>query len=301
MNIDTSLLREKFIIKEKNANSNEKALSLSCPSNRMLVNLQAGELPKETYIVRTYNMHSCARMVSQIVQDYEKNGPIMSRSITVDWADLWDKSLNFYDRKYNLDAWVSIYHKGKSIFSAGKYHPFLDVIEKCDVFNKGNYDDAIKLAETSFAKAGTAIDLTYDGNVALVAILSRVSGRCSMVLRGAKGTNTFNYSINPMKKKQKINPPQGLSAAADFLEGVQLTHLIGTNNIKIEFNIIEKYSSEYKQTQDAKKRILELDTLINSMENLYEVRYRPERPNFDILIEISEKFTQDTLLEGENE
>lgn len=301
MNIDSSLLREKFIINEKKAKQKANALSITCPSNRMPVNLQSGGLPTETYIARAHNMHSCTRMVAEIISDYEKNGPIMSRAIRIDWAELWEISLSEYENKHNPDRWIAIYSKGKLVFSEGYHHPFLDVIEKCDIVNKGSYEKSIELAVDAFARTGTRINMDYDSNIALIAILSKKDGRCSMVLRGLGKSTTFNYSIKPIEKSHKLNTPRILSAASDFLEGVQLSYMVGINNERLNYCIIEKYSGEHKKTIDAMKRIEDLDIKIDSMENSYEVRYRPERPDFNLIISSAEELERDNILNNEGE
>lgn len=296
MNIDTSLLREKFLIQEKTIHQGDNALKINCPSTRMPINLQSGALPKETYIIRSYNMHSGTRMVAKIIHDYEKNGPIMSRAISLDWAELWDTSLSSYERRHNENRWIAIYHKGALIFSAGDHHSFLDVIEKCDALNNGDYEKSIKMAEKAFLQAGKDTKITCDSTVALVSILGKKDGRCSMVLRGPSKTTTFNYSLKPLEKTEQLNIPQGLSTAADFLEGVQLAYMIGLNTEKLNKGVILKYSDEEKQMVKARERLKELEAQIDSMESRYKVRYRPERPNFEILIAETEKYAKDTML-----
>lgn len=301
MNIDTSLLREKFTIREKTEHQGDKALKIVCPSTRMSINLQSGELPKETYVIRSYNMHSGTRIASKIIHDYEKNGPLMSRSISLDWTELWDNSLSSYERAHHTDRWVAIYHKGVPIFSAGEYHSFLDVIEKCDYMNKGNYDKSIKIAEQAFRQAGKDTTITCDSTVALISILAKDSGRCSMVIRGPSNTTTFNYSLKPLDKNKTLNIPQGLSTAADFLEGVQLAYMVGFNSEKLNQGIISKYSDEEKKMVKARERLTELNSLINSMERRYKVRYRPERPNFETLIFQTEKHAKNTVLTDDDD
>ncbi len=303
MNIDTSLLREKFVIQEKN-NSDEghRTLQICCLSTRMPISLQAGGLPAEPYVVRAHNMHSCTRMVARMIQDYEKNGPLMSRTPPLDWEEIWHTAvLSSYERKYNANIWVSVYYKGKPVFSEGEYHPFLDVIEKCDALNHGDYEKSIQMAEDAFLQAGKEIDMICENNVALVAHLGKDSGRCSMVLRGANHATTFNYALKPKTDKEKLNITQCLSVAADFLEGVQLSHMIGFTSEKLGLGHIEKYSDEDRQMQEARKRVWQLNAQINTMENRSIVRYRPERPNFDLLIASTEKFARQCLSEPEEE
>ena len=301
MNIDTSLLREKFVIREKTKHQGDNALKINCPSARMPISLQSGGLPKETYIIRSYNMHSSTRMVSKIIHDYERNGPIMSRSIAIDWTELWESSISSYDRMHNKNSWVAIYHKGKPIFSSGEYHSFFDVIEKCDVLNKGNYDKSMRMAEKAFRQAGKDTEITCDSTVALISILGKNDGRCSMVLRGPNTTTTFNYSIRPLEQEGELNIPQVLSTAADFLEGVQLSYMVGLTSQKLNKGLIEKYSDEEKQMNRAQTRLTELNTHIGSMERRYKVRYRPERPNFETLILKTEKYAEKTLVTKDDE
>ena len=250
MHIDTSLLREKFSIKEQ---KNDTPLTIKASSNRMVLNLQAGELPTETFVVRTNSMHSCTRITALIIADYEKTGPLATRIKSIDWKDMWDKALNDYERRYNPDRWLAIYHQGKPVFFYGHYHSFLNVIEHCDFLNKGDYAKSIELAETAF-NAGDNINLT-----------------------------------------------QGLSSAGDFLEGVQLAYLIGINTERLNQELIEKFSDEAKQTHHARERLNQLDAQINSMENRYKVRYRPERPMFDFIIGQAEKYARANPIESSGE
>ncbi len=268
MNIDTSLLREKFIINEKNASSKANSLELVCPSTRMALELKSGELPAETFIVRTYNMHSCVRMVAEIIDEYKANGNIIGRQKKVAWDKLWNASLSPYDKIHNPNDWVAIYNNGDSVFSSGKYHQLFDVIEKCDTINNDSYESSIKLAEDYFAKAGKEIEMIYDSNVALVAVLGRHNGRCSVVLRGADKTTTFNYSLQPIVKNKALNIPQGINLAASFLEAIQLSYMVGEDNKNTD------------RAAKALKRIDMLDSEISSMEYVCDVNYRPERPNF---------------------
>ncbi len=275
MNIDTSLLREKFIINEKNAHQEARPLNLKCPSTRMAIELQSEEI-----IVRSYNMHSCVRMVAQIIAEHKKNGNIMSRQKKVGWTKLWSESLSPYDKIYNPNDWVAIYNKGKLAFSSGKYHQLFDVIEKCDAIGDAPYEDSIKLAKDYFAKAGTEIKMTYDSNVALVAVLSDNNGRCSVVLRGADKTTTFNYALRPIAAGRTLDIPQGLRHAASFLEAVQLSYIVRENNNKTNQGIIKQHNEKAKQAAKALERIELLDNKISTIEHLHDIQYRPERPNF---------------------
>lgn len=300
MNIDTSLLRERFIIKETKPEDDEssgKTFTIEARSNRMVLNLQAGKLPTETFIIRTDRMHTCARMVSLLIADYEKMGPISPRAKRIEWFEMWDKSLSHYERTYNPDRWIAIYQHGKPIYKTGHYHSFLDVIEQCDALNKGDYPNSLAVAEKAFKQAGKDIKIEYDSSIALVAILGKESGRCSMLLRAPDRTTTFNYSLKPLNPGERVNVTQGLSSASDFLEGVQLSYMVGINAERVNQGMTEKFSDESKQAVKARDRIDQLNAQINSMESRYKIMYRPERPMFEYLMGQAEKYARNNMVD----
>lgn len=297
MDLNTSLLREKFTIKEQANSSGTSTLDIIAPSTRFPLDLTYANLPSEQYIIRTNNMHNCVRAAANLIDNYEHHGPIQRRATPIEWSDIWGAAFSPYERIYSTKAWISIYHEGEVIFSHGKHHPFFDVIEKCDALNKGDSDyvNSIKLAKTAFSQAGKEVDIEYETNIALVAYLSKLENRCSMVLRWADRTTTFNYSMSPITDKIKFAPIQSLITASYFLEGVQLSFLIGKNTALIKKGTIAKHSEKYTQTKKAKERLTELQMQINSVERSYKFRYRPERPDFDYIMHHAEKFISETL------
>ena len=301
MDIDSSLLREKFDIIEKSTDKGEKALKIVCPSTRMVIDLKSKASTPERFVIRTNNMHSCVRMVAQMISEFERRGPIAHRDPPLDWLVLWSDALSNYDRTYNDKRWVSIHYEGNPVYSYGEYHPFFDVIEKFDYLSNGKYEDSIARAEEAFKESGKDVRIEYDTNVALVAVLNKDGGRCSMILRGPIQTTTFNYSLRPNNPTQPINTAKALGGAADFLEGVQLCYMIGINLEKLNHGIIERNSYEDKQTVNARRRISQLDAQINSMENMYTVRYRPERPDFNKLIHLAEEFAKNYVIKDRDD
>lgn len=292
--IEISLLREKFIIKEKTTGLDEDSLAIDARSNRMIIKFYNGER-SEDLIVRANTMHTCARFVGFIAKNFEQHGPLTPRLKSIDWDEMWNLSLNAYERAYNPDRWVSIYSKGHIVFKFGTHHPLLDVIEQCDAINKGDYGSSLDLAKKSFKDAGKDIRMSHNSNVALVAVMAKASSRYSMILRTPDQTTTFNFTLKPLDPERSLNIAQGLSGAADFLEGVQLAFLVGMNNEKLNQDIIDKFSDEAKQGYEARERIKELDARISGMENLNKVRYRPERPRFELIIGRAQSYAVDTV------
>lgn len=291
MNFNASLLREKFIIREKLDIADDHPLEFVAPSTRLPISLQSGDLPPEDIVVRTHSMHTCVRMAAKIIQNYERHGPITPRAKSIDWHELWHDVIEGYESQFVENKRVSVYHKGKVLFAHGSYHSFLDVIEKCDTLNDGDYNLSLHMAEEAFLKAGKNVSIHYDSNVALIAIIGDHDSRCSMILRGPERTTTFNYSLKPIDSSTRINALQILSSSADFLEGVQLSFLIGENTVKLQKGVIQKYSKEDKQTQHARDRLNQLSINIDTMEKRYQVRYRPERPDFGQIIKDTQKLS----------
>lgn len=291
---NSSLLREKFTIHDPQDASQESGAPVLALSNRMVVELvsKTGQ-NKERFIVRTHNMHSCVRIVARLVRVYYTTGPILVRP-DFEWETIWDQIVNEYEYEFNPQRWAAIYSNGKVLFEAGERHPFLDVIEKCDALNKGEYEKAIPVAEQAFRQLGREVRIEYDANVALVTDMDDKQARCGVILRGPNRTTTFNFAVFP-KKEPVLNIPQVLTASAAFLEGVQLAFMIGMNNEKIRLGIIERFSNEERMTREARRRLSRLNAEIANLESACEVRYRPERPEFPHIVMDAEKLATKIL------
>ncbi len=290
--MQTSLLREKFTIKNMQENAEGRRASLVVPSNRMEVSLSDNNL--ETYIVRAHNMHSTLRMAARITQELREGGPIANRPVTFDWASAWKSMASDYEKIYNPDLWIVVYHGGKPVFSNGGHPPFTDVIEKFNASSDEDYEHSIDLAEKAFQKNGEPVDIEHDGNVALNVDLKEDKSRCSIILRTSAKTTTFTFTVIS-EDDNPVNFAQCLGASAAFLEGIQLCFMIGTNIEKIRLGIIERHTEEDKKTSEAKTRLNRLRSEISNLENSYNVGYRPEKPNFDALLNEAEEMAAKML------
>ncbi len=229
MDFNTTLLREKFIIRDViNAPSDSALIAMS---NRMAVNLtDAKGITVETIIVRAQNMHLCIRMASHIVHAYEQNGSLLYHDHSYSWEKAWERLIGTHEQKHNPHKWIALYAQGKVVFESGIHHPFLDLIEKCDAANPENYDSAVRLAEDAFSQLGKTVTVDYESNIGLVVFVEKGQGRCGIILRNASDKNsTFNFRIEE-SKDQHISPVQCLNICAAFLEGIQLAFIIGMAN-----------------------------------------------------------------------
>lgn len=286
MEINTTLLRERFVIRDT---ENESESPIVAVSNRLSLPLYDGNGDlTDTLVIRAQNMHDCLRMTAQLLQSFIRQGPLLSRNNPFDFAEAWEKSCSDYEIFYNKNRWIAVYHKGIKTFSAGTHHNFLNVIEKCDSKNPGNYDRSVKIAEDAFGKMGRKIAISYEANIGMVLNIKPEIGRCGLVYRGVEKNSTFNFTAEPAES-QTVSPVHCINICACFLEGLQLSYLIGTTNEKIRSSLIKKFSSEEKQAEQALGRIEQLNVELGVFESRYKLRFRPEKPEFSQAITDAER------------
>ncbi|HPD83096.1 MAG: hypothetical protein R3D88_02710 [Alphaproteobacteria bacterium] len=279
----TSLLREKFIIKP----DDKKESPIIALSNRIVIHLISEDgIDDETFIIRTQNMHSCTRFAAALIKEFYERGTIANRIRPMPWENIWSDVIKGYERDWNTEIWGAVYHKGRILFKDGEYHPFLDIIEKCDVANKKEYAESIKYAEEAFSQAGKKVHIEHDSNIALVVSTNKEQAKCGIIVRSASGTTTFNYVATPNPDNPRpIQPYTTLTVAAAFLESIQLAFQVGMMNKKQDYNLIEKFSDEDRKHKRAETRLGNLDRAITNYEQSFHVTYRPQRPVVSEIVE----------------
>jgi hypothetical protein len=273
-NFNTTLLREKFTIQK--GQENEKPLIAL--SNRIQI-----DLPDEPIIVRAQNMHGAVRMAARIIDSYNTDGSLLTRGTPVDWRAFWDSIAGDFEREHNQNRWIAIYNGGRCIYAAGDYHPFFDIIEKCQISNRGDYERSIPMAEENYRQTGEHVKIQYECNVALSVYVTEKNARFGVIVRGPLKTTTFNFTAAP-KAETVFSQGACLTCAAAFLEGIQLAFTVGGNQKKLAKKLIETHSPEQEKTAEARRRLGFLKTEITEFEKAYNVHYRPERPDFQEII-----------------
>lgn len=295
--LNATLLREKFIIRDAIAKTGDAATPVIAMSNRMDFSLtnRDGDIT-EHFVVRAQNMHSCVRMVARIMQEFHENGPLLTRTQGFDWGFAWDSITRGYEDRFNAQRWVAVYQRGHILYQEGpgERHPFLDIIEQCEARNKGTYEQAVAVAEDAFKQAGKLVTIEHDSNIALVLNHTARESRCGIIARGPNRTTTFNFTAKP-RPGRDIRPSQSLSIAAAFLEGIQLAFQIGVIRQKEDYELIEPGSIESQRGHEASQKIGRLNSAIQKFEDMAEVFYRPERPDFGSMIDDAVAFAKTTL------
>lgn len=293
MELNTTLLRERFIITEVD---NPDVPALVAPSNRIALTMksQQGNIT-ETLIVRAQNMHTCIRMASQLLHAFLRTGPIASRQGGFDFVGLWDRIIPDHDVKYNPQRWGAVYAKGKPLFTLGDYHAFLDVIEKCDAINPGNYDRAVQIAEDTFRKMGRELRIKHESNIGMVIHVKGGAGRCGLILRNPHKTATFNF-VAEGQNDTDVHSILCLNACAAFLEGIQLAVRIGMLNERTAQGLIERNAPEMFEIYSGEARMGELADILGDFETGSDVHYRPERPDFQKMMREAANFQRGLLV-----
>ncbi|MFA5592565.1 MAG: hypothetical protein WC989_04545 [Micavibrio sp.] len=290
----SSLLREKFTLRDP-AGDLSDAPPVIALSNRLVLPLhKEGEEP-ETFVVRAQNMHSCARLGAAIAKEYLERGALMRRVLGPYWQNLWSDVIKGYEKDWNPAIWCAIYFRGRLIYESGERHPFLDIIEQCDAVNKGDYAETLAFAEQAFQQAGRTVNIEHDSNVALILAVTPEEAKCGIILRAANRKTTFNYTAKAKKGGEKVRVPTVLTISAAFLEGVQLAFDAGLSNRKKALGLIERFSNDDKRSKRGAERLANLTRAIEAIERKYIVSYRPDRPDFQLMVREAEDVSMKIL------
>lgn len=290
-----SLLREKFTITDSLPSHPDEHHPVVALSNRLVVPLGRDD-NREIFVVRAQNMHLCVRIAAFIVREYQEKGPIAPRMTEIGWKDAYAAIIKGYEGVWNQNHWGAVYHRGNMVFQDGAtgHHLFLDVIEQCDARNKHGYDKSLEIAQDAFKQAGRLVTITHDSNVAMLLNMTETEAKCGLIIRNPNRTTTFNVMAHG-SPAAPLNPAKFLSAAAAYLECLQLCFLIGTTRQKVELEILSPASPEAQQADKAGHRLGRLRQAITEFEGALNIKYRPGRPDFRALTDDAAAYARRVL------
>ena len=300
---NSTLLREKFVIEDAISDDMSDKSPIIALSNRLTLPFAYDvDDIKEPFVVRAQNMHTALRLGAQMAREFQEDGPLLDRKKPFDWRAAYLSVTKGYEKKWNPHRWVAVYHKGRIVYEEGETerHPFLDIIEQCDARNPGDYEKSIEIAKDAFRQAGKTVNINHDANVALVLSITHKEGKGGVILRGPNHTTTFNF-IAKERAGRDVKISQCLTISAAFLEGIQLAFLVGMTNQKIKYELIEKSSEDAIKARDASQKLGRLNGAVAQFENLQDVSYRPDRPNFAVMIDEAELFAKKVLADAVKE
>lgn len=276
---NASLVREKIILfddgQDEAAAAEGKGPTV-IRSNRVHLKLGA-RAATENIVVRAQNMHTTLRLASKIMFAYYKGGLFLDRAAPFDWEIQWESALSAYEKEFNPQNWSAIYINGKSVFKTTT-SPFVDVIEKCALLTIDNYDATMGVTESALKQIGRAIRINHSSNVAAVLNDGGGSMRCGIIHRTQGKDTTFSFTAEGGEAAYRVT--QSVSIAAAFLEALNLQFVAKGLQEKARRGELPKIGREANQLRMATARLVALDKGIVSFEEIYQVKYRPEKPQF---------------------
>lgn len=274
----TSLVREKIVF----INDVEKGAQTAPPpfvirSNRILLTLTGDNGPTEKVVIRTQTMPSALRLASRVMFSFYRNGLLLPRTEAYDWEVQWNGLLSDFERTYYPGLWAAVYINGQSVFKT-LTSPFVDIVEQCALLNIDNYDATMSVTEQVMRQVGRAVKITHSSNVAAIITDGVDTLRCGVIHRANGRDKTFNFTATGGQEEHRV--VQGLGVAGHLLEGINLQRVVRTRQAKIQSGEAGRASPEATELRAATARLVALDRAINSFEDSYEVKYRPQKPDF---------------------
>ena len=290
-----TLLREKFEIREVQKtsgqrNSNTEDAPEDAPetvtalSNRIVIPFEISHTAEvEEFVIRSHTMHSSVRLARELIQDFQRRGPLGNRVDKIDWARHWDRVMTPEQQSFDPDYWCAVYLNGKLVYSDQNHHPFLDVIEKFAARPDVEYENSLALAEDAFAKAGKDVRIFHDSKIAAIIEIRQKSTRAGIIIRSPKKTTTCNISIEKLNKKDDhIRPSFDLCAA--YLEGIHHSFMIGHLEKTIKDKASDLVGQTRRRIKKSRDRLYDIQRMTDTLGRQINVQYRPEKPNFKQII-----------------
>lgn len=277
---NAALIREKISFASQDDAQSTEAGNEDLPlvrSNRVSLDLRYNEI-KESVVVRGHSMHATLRLAARLVQEYHRTAGYCVRDEFFKWQPLWEAVQTSYDRKYVQTPWAAIYVAGESIFRTAET-PVVDVVEKCALIADSNYDDALQVTEQALNRLGKNVRIAHTSNVAGVFTGSGEMVRCSLIHRSRGGDSLFSLTASGVVRLYS-GVAQALCTAAAFLEGLDLRYTLRTARENLQNLEEEAAAREKLKIQHSMARQVALMSEISLLEQVYNVKYRPEKPDF---------------------
>lgn len=272
---NTALLREKIVFVDEESGKEAGADGHSVVrSNRIYLKLEK-DGKSEKVVVRAQNMHTTLRVAGKIMQEFYRKGLLTPHAGSIVWEDMWYELQSNYEREYNPYNWGAIYINGQSVFRT-KDSSFVDIIEKCALLTTDNYDATVAVTEGALKQIGKPMRVTQSTTVAAVFTDTGENLRCGIIHRAGGKDTAFNFTVSGGERNHRVVQTLGIAAA--FLEAVNLRHIIDSLEAKVRAG--QRETAEMGQLRAATARLTAIDRGIKSFEEVYDVRYRPEKPVF---------------------
>lgn len=278
---NTSLVREKISFSGEGAlfapSEGAESGKTVVRSNRIVLELENSIGKKESLVVRSQTMASCLRFASRLMYNYFRSGLFMNRENPYEWTQSWNAVVSSYDRLYRPNLWGSVHINGVGVFKTHN-SPLVDVLEKCALLSKDDYDAVGNVTEKALRQIGYEARIQHESNIAAVFFDKGDSIRCGIVYRDKSSDATFNFSAKGGEREVRI--VEALRITSAFLEGIDLRFTSRNLQERIRRRELPQLGPHAIQQRKAYLRLLAVNRVITHFEEVFEVRYRPEKPEF---------------------
>lgn len=288
-NFNTTLLREKFQIKEIPVSQDKGSVddnieTVTAASNRMVIPIKnsAGVVVNE-YAIRTRTMHTCMRLAKHLIKHVlseDNNAPLPDHD---DWEEFWLKIITPAEKEFDPDYWCAVYKDGKAIFEDGSHHAFFDVIETFACKNNCDYEQAVTLAENAFKKAGKQVRIDHEAKIASIVEYTKDVTKCGIIMRSPKRTTTYNIRVTARDKIHGHILP-ALDLCSEYLEGMHHSFMVGHHESLLHKREARSSHQSEMIISGARTRMYKIQRRVRELEGLSEIHYRPEKPSFKQII-----------------
>lgn len=277
MPFEISMIREKMIILEENPPPDREEITV-LRSNRAGLELKIPKLGTEFLTIRGQNMHCTLRMTARVLQQHYRDGALVSGKYVFNgWDELWDQCLTKYEREHNPDNWITVFGNGKVMYTT-QPSIYMEVLEKCDHVNKGNYDAAVEFAEKALKEIGRPVKIEHDATLAVIITESAKEVKSSIIQRAGGADTTFSFLTSGGASAEE-RLVRSIFMAASWLEGINLGFFIADIKDRMNAKEVRQKSEEGERMNAAIKRRNSIVREVDRFEQSFTVRYRPDRPD----------------------
>lgn len=272
-----TLFREKTTVHKFSFDAAAEATqtAMSIRSNRIAMTLKTPEVD-ETVVVRGQNIPCTLRAAAMVYGVFARN-PLRFREGGTDWEDLWAHRLSTYEQKYVPEAWISIHHDGRTLYSTSTSTQ-IDALEA--LAQGGDINETIvrRVSQALFGRDEEFV-VQHDSQTAVVFTPFSSYHRAAILERRGGRTGSFAVSAHhPAKPKKPVRYDTFIHFCADLIEALNVRMFLERIKAMVEENRISGPPITPAQVQAAMNRRRELVTYLNAFEHANKISYRPERP-----------------------
>jgi len=276
-NFDTALFYEKFIIREKDSSGKEG--KIVCEQNNRVAFVLGEGNSKEMVTVRSNRAYIAMITASRILRDYfqEDEDPILERIIPVEWDKIWNSTLSDYEKKYNIDVWVSIYVNGKKMF-VYQQPELIEVVEKCTNVVGGDYQNIADILKSMVGKVEQDKDVEHLSELYSSINFKEGLVNCKVMRCVKEDASSCDIKISGGENDNSLIE-ESLLVCAAFLELFDLQSFVSHAQSLVDRDEIDDKHEDINKMRNALARIEKVNGFITETEKEYKIEYSPAKPD----------------------